>query len=79
MVLLTACGTQLEVKPIVTTNTVVERVQVPSNLLEPCELPELDEVETTGDLERVAQEALAAATCGNDDKAAIREWREEDL
>jgi len=78
-VLLTGCGKRLEVRPVTVTKTVVEKVQVPANLLEPCELPELDDVQTTGDLERVAQEALAAAACGNADKSAIREWQEEEV
>ena len=73
--MLTGCGKRLEVRPVVTTKTIVEKVNVPSNLLEPCKVPELDDVETTGDLERVAQEALAASACGNEDKAAIREWQ----
>lgn len=78
MGLLTGCGKRLEVKPIVTTKTVVEKVNVPSNLLEPCPLPELDAVQTTGDLEQVAIEAIAAAKCGNEDKDAIRTWQEEE-
>ena len=77
--MLTACGKQLEVRPIVTTKTVIEKVEVPAELLEPCMLPELDGVETTGDLEKIAQDALAAARCGNADKAAIREWQTEEI
>jgi hypothetical protein len=65
------------VKPVVLTKTVIEKVHVPSNLLEPCKVPELDDVDTTGDLERVAQEALTSAACGNTDKAKIREWQSE--
>ena len=64
-------------KPVILTNTVIEKVNVPSNLLEPCEVPELDDVETTGDLERVALEAISAAACGNKDKAAVRQWQSE--
>ena len=56
---------------------VIEKVQVPAELLKPCALPDLDAVRTTGDLERVALAALAAARCGNADKAAIREWQSE--
>lgn len=77
--LLTGCGKRLEVKPIVLTKTVVEKVAVPSNLLEPCPIPELVHVETTGDLETVAQEAIASSQCGNKDKAAIREWQAEEI
>jgi hypothetical protein len=72
--LLTGCGKRLEVKPIVTERIVVERVQVPAQLLEPCEIPSLDDLETTGDIEAAAIEALQAARCGNEDKAAIAEW-----
>jgi hypothetical protein len=72
---LTGCGKRLDVRPVVLTKTVIEKVNVPSNLLEPCALPELDDVETSGDLEAVALEALAAARCGNEDKAAVREWQ----
>lgn len=79
MVSLTACGKRLEVRPVVTTKTVVEKVQVPTNLLEPCSLPDLASITTTGDLERVAQEALSAAACGNADKQAVREWQKEEI
>lgn len=78
-VLLIGCGKRLEVRPVVVTKTVVEKVQVPTNLLEPCSLPELASITTTGDLERVAQEALSAAACGNADKQAIREWQAEEV
>lgn len=61
------------------TKTVVEKVEVPAELLEPCPEPNLDDIQTTGDLERVAQEALSAATCGNADKKAISEWQEAEL
>ena len=77
MVLLVGCGKQLEVRPVVLTKTVIEKVTVPAELLEPCEEPELDSLRTTGDLERAAIRALAAAKCGNEDKAAIREWQSE--
>lgn len=73
--LLTGCGKRLEVKPTIITETVVEKVQVPAELLEPCPEPDLDSLETAGDLERVAIEAVAAARCGNEDKAKIREWQ----
>ena len=76
--LLTGCGKRLEVKPVVVTKTIIEKVNVPSNLLEPCELPELDGVQTTGDLEAVAIEAIAATRCGNEDKARIKSWQEAD-
>ena len=77
MVLLAGCGKQLEVRPVVLTKTVIEKVTVPAELLEPCEEADLDSLRTTGDLERAAIRALAAAKCGNEDKAAIREWQSE--
>jgi len=76
-VLLTGCGKRLEVRPVTLTKTVIEKVVVPAELLKPCEEPDLDTIETTGDLERVALEGVAAARCGNEDKAAIREWQSE--
>lgn len=78
-VLLAGCGKRLEVRPVTLTKTVVEKVVVPSNLLEPCAVPGLYDVQTTGDLERVAQEAISATVCGNEDKAAIKEWQEEEV
>lgn len=77
MMLLTGCGKRVEVRPVVLTETIVEKVQVPAELLEPCAEPDLDSLRTTGDLERVALAAVAAAACGNADKAAIREWQSE--
>lgn len=77
--LLTGCGKQLEVRPVVLTKTVVEKVQVPAELLEPCSEPNLDPITTTGDLERVALEGIASTRCGNDDKAAIKEWQEAEV
>ena len=77
MALLTGCGKQLEVKPVTLTRTVIEKEKVPAELLKPCELPDLETVATTGDLERVAQAALQAARCGNEDKAAIKEWQSQ--
>ena len=53
----------------------IEKESVPAELLEPCPEPNLDTLETTGDLERVALEAIAGVRCGNADKAAIREWQ----
>lgn len=79
MVSLAGCGKRLEVRPVTVTRTVVEKVEVPAALLAPCPEPDLDTLETTGDLERVALEGIAAARCGNDDKQAIREWQEAEI
>ena len=75
MVLLAGCATPKPEGIRVPYETIViEKVQVPSELLEPCPEPVLDTLSTSGDLERVALEGVAAARCGNADKAAIREW-----
>ena len=79
LVLLTGCVKDAEIIRVPVETTVVEKVTVPANLLEPCPTPDLDTLNTTGDLERVALEALAAADCGNDDKEAIREWQAEEI
>ena len=77
-VLLAGCGKRLEVRPVVVTETVIEKVQVPAELLEPCPEPGLDAIKTTGDLERVAVEALGSLSLCNQDKVRIREWQEAD-
>jgi len=78
MALLIGCGKRLEVRPVVVTETVIEKVQVPAELLEPCPEPDLDEVKTTGDLEGVAIQALTSLSLCNQDKVRIREWQEAD-
>lgn len=76
MASLTACGKRIDVRPPITlTEIVVEKVQVPAELLAFCEEPDLDAVETTGDLERVAVDAVASLASCNVDKAKIREWQ----
>ena len=79
LALLTGCASDPEVIRVPVETTVVEKVTVPGNLLEPCERPSLDSLETTGDLERVALEALEYGDCGNADKEAIREWQAEEV
>jgi len=75
MALLTGCaGQELEVLRIPVEKTVIEKVYVPAELARPCPEPNLDSVETTGDVEAVAIDALAALKVCNEDKAAIREW-----
>jgi hypothetical protein len=63
--------------PITITKTVVEKVKVPAELLAFCNEPDLDQVATTGDLERVAIDAVASLAACNVDKAKIREWQSE--
>lgn len=76
MALLTGCAAQdPQVIRVPYETIVIERESVPTELLEPCEGPDLASVRTTGDLERAAIAAIAAAECGNADKAAIREWQ----
>jgi len=78
LVLLPACATKPpEVIRVPFETTIVEKVRIPAELLEPCREPDLDAVETTGDLERVAGEALASLVACNADKAAAREWQSE--
>lgn len=60
--------------PITITKTVVEKVKPPTELLEPCPTPDLDQVGTTGDLEAVAIDALVALAFCNKDKEQLREW-----
>ena len=78
MVLLAGCATPKPDVIRVPFETIkIEKESVPAELLEPCREPELDAIETTGDLERAAIAGLAAARCGNEDKAKIREWQSE--
>jgi len=56
----------------------IEKVHVPAELLRPCRVPDLVRLKTAGDLERVAIEAITAASCGNADKEAIKSWSEEE-
>lgn len=76
MVLLTACGSSQEIIRVPVETTVYEKVQAPTELLEPCPMPNLDQLETTGDLERVAADALVALTFCNKDKERIKEWQQ---
>lgn len=75
--MLTGCGKQLEVRPITVTKTVVEKVHPPEELLKPCAEPDLDTLETTGDLERIAIDAIVSLTFCNKDKEQLREWQSE--
>lgn len=59
--------------------TVIERIETPAELLEPCREPDLAEVETNEDLERVAGIAVAALAACNQDKERIKAWQEENL
>ncbi|TFH46052.1 MAG: hypothetical protein E4H01_10685 [Lysobacterales bacterium] len=54
---------------------VIEKVKVPDELLEFCKEPSLDPLETTGDLERIAGEAVANLAACNVDKARIKAWQ----
>jgi hypothetical protein len=75
---LTGCATsEPEVIRVPYEKVVVEKVKVPDELLRECPEPNLDALETTGDLERVAGEALLYLKECNEDKAKIREWQSE--
>ncbi len=72
---LTGCAARdLEVLRIPVEKTVIEKVYVPAELARPCPGPNLEAIETTGDIEAVALDALAALKVCDEDKAAIREW-----
>lgn len=75
MVSLSACGNSPKIIRVPVETTVYEKVQAPTELLEPCPLPELDSLDTNGDLERVAVEAIVALTFCNKDKERIKEWQ----
>lgn len=75
MALLTGCGSsKSQVIRVPVEKIVVEKVQVPAELLKDCPEPDLDSLNTTGDLERVAGEAILSLQECNKDKERIREW-----
>lgn len=76
MVLQTGCGKRLEVRPITPTKTIIEKVQPPAELLADCPEPGLEGLETTGDLEAFAIDAIVALTFCNKDKERLRGWTE---
>lgn len=55
--------------------TVVEKVQAPANLLEPCAVPTLDTLKTNKDLETALGEAIISLASCNEDKEGIRIWQ----
>ena len=77
LVLLSACASKPEVIRVPFETIRIEKVHAPAELLKPCREPSLDSLETTGDLERVAGEAVASLVACNEDKAALREWQSE--
>jgi hypothetical protein len=80
MVFLSGCGRQApEVIRVPVTKTVIEKIQTPDNLLRECDRPNMDDLETTGDLERVALEALSSLDTCNQDKKDIKEWQEAEV
>ena len=80
VVLLAGCATRSpEVIRIPYPVTVIEKVHVPTELLRRCRTPNLDRIATTGDVEAIAIEALAALNTCSEDKERIREWIEADL
>ena len=76
MALLTGCGTsEPTVIRVPVEKLVVEKVQAPDELLEDCPEPNLDTLDTTGDLERALGEAIIYLQDCNQDKAQLREWQ----
>lgn len=58
------------------TTTAIEKITTPEGLLEPCPEPNLDSLETNGDIEQALGEAILSLEACNTDKAAIRAWQE---
>lgn len=80
LVLLIGCATpKPDVIRIPFETIVIEKVRVPDELLRQCRSPNLDSIETTGDIEGVAIEALASLETCNQDKERIRAWQEVEL
>lgn len=78
VVLLAGCATRSpEVIRIPYPVTVIEKVQVPEELLRRCRSPNLDALDTTGDIESVAIGALASLATCNEDKERIRTWQRD--
>lgn len=75
--LLPACATKPpQVIRVPFEKTVIEKQFPPAELFRPCRAPELDPLETTQDLERVAGEAVAGLAACDEDKTRLREWKE---
>jgi len=80
MVSLVGCATpKPDVIRVPFETIVIEKVGVPDELLRQCRTPNLDSIETTGDVESVAIEALASLETCNQDKERIRAWTKEQL
>lgn len=78
MVSLTGCVRSPEVIKIPVDRIVIEKVRVPVDLLAECRRPDMDSLVSTGDLERVAAEAIVSLDKCNADKASIRDWQERE-
>ena len=79
MALLLGCkdsGPQIIRVPFET--TVIEKVKVPAELTQKCVEPDLDSLETTGDIEDALGEAIISLEACNKDKARIEEWQGEE-
>lgn len=59
-------------------DTVVQKVQVPDELLVKCPEPDLTNAQTNGDLEQAAGEAIISLQNCNADKQKIREWESKE-
>lgn len=78
--LLIGCGPRkLDVIRVPFETTKIEKVRVPDELLRQCRTPNLDQLETSGDIERVAIEALGSLEACNKDKERIRIWQEAEF
>ena len=58
------------------TTTVIEKITTPEALLELCPEPNLDNLETNGDIEQALGESIVSLEACNTDKERIRAWQE---
>ena len=80
MALLIGCETsETQIIRVPVETTVIEKVQVPAELVQRCPEPDLDSLTTTGDIEDALGEAIVSLQTCNQDKERIAAWQEEDL
>lgn len=78
LVLLQGCSSSApEIIRVPYERTVVEKVQAPEALLEPCLVPDLVALETNKDLETALGEAIVSLETCNKDKERIKDWQAE--
>lgn len=75
---MSACETSPELIRVPYETIVIEKVRVPEELLRECFEPDLDSLETNGDLEEALGEAVISLQTCSEDKVQIREWQESE-